>query len=280
MTGDVADADELIISDGGVLKRLDFSVLRDAVFADVSGDAAIADGGALTIAADAVEDSMVNDNVATGLAGVGLAAASGVMSLDLSELSDVAIASGDKLAMLDATDSSTKLESIDDIATLFAGNGLSAASAVLALDLNELTGEALDVAADSFAFIDATDNSTKKESIADLVSAMAGAGLTAASGVLKVTGNDVHLKADGDTLQEGYNYFADISADAGVTLPASPTVGDVVHIKAGNITGDDVEITVTKAGSQTIDGDAAIYLESPFAAVSLVYVASDAWRIV
>ena len=280
MTGDVEDADELIISDGGVLKRLDFSVLRDAVFADVSGDAAVAAGGALTIAADAVEDSMVNDNVATGLAGVGLAASSGVMSLDLSELSDVAIASGDKLAMLDATDSSTKLESIDDIATLFAGNGLSAASAVLALDLNELTGETLDVAADSFAFIDATDNSTKKESIADLVSAMAGAGLTATSGVLKVTGNDVHLKADGDTLQEGYNYFADISADAGVTLPASPTVGDVVHIKAGNITGDDVEITVTKAGSQTIDGDAAIYLESPFAAVSLVYVASDAWRIV
>ena len=280
MTGDVEDADELIISDGGVLKRLDFSVLRDAVFADVSGDAAVAAGGALTIAADAVEDSMVNDNVATGLAGVGLAASSGVMSLDLSELSDVAIASGDKLAMLDATDSSTKLESIDDIATLFAGNGLSAASAVLALDLNELTGETLDVAADSFAFIDATDNSTKKESIADLVSAMAGAGLTATSGVLKVTGNDVHLKADGDTLQEGYNYFADISSDAGVTLPASPTVGDVVHIKAGNITGDDVEITVTRAGSQTIDGDAAIYLESPFAAVSLVYVASDAWRIV
>jgi len=280
MTGDVEDADELIISDGGVLKRLDFSVLRDAVFADVSGDAAVAAGGALTIAANAVEDSMVNDNVATGLAGVGLAASSGVMSLDLSELSDVAIASGDKLAMLDATDSSTKLESIDDIATLFAGNGLSAASAVLALDLNELTGETLDVAADSFAFIDATDNSTKKESIADLVSAMAGAGLTATSGVLKVTGNDVHLKADGDTLQEGYNYFADISSDAGVTLPASPTVGDVVHIKAGNITGDDVEITVTRAGSQTIDGDAAIYLESPFAAVSLVYVASDAWRIV
>lgn len=280
MSGDVADADELIISDGGVLKRLDFSVLRDAVFADVSGDAAVAAGGALTIAADAVEDSMVNDNVATGLAGVGLAASSGVMSLDLSELSDVAIASGDKLAMLDATDSSTKLESIDDIATLFAGNGLSAASAVLALDLNELTGETLDVAADFFAFIDVTDNSTKKESIADLVSAMAGAGLTATSGVLKVTGNDVHLKADTDTLQEGYNYFADISVDTGVTLPASPTIGDVVHIKAGNITGDDVEITVTRAGSQTIDGDAAIYLESPFAAVSLVYVASDAWRIV
>ena len=59
MTGDVADADELMISDGGVLKRLDFSVLRDAVFNDVSGDAAIADGGALTIATGAVEHAML-----------------------------------------------------------------------------------------------------------------------------------------------------------------------------------------------------------------------------
>ena len=147
------------------------------------------------------------------------------------------------------------------------------------LQLSGVAAAVADVAADSLYFLDG-DSLVKKESIVDFVSAMAGAGLSATSGVLKVTGNDVHLKADGETLQEGYNYFADISADAGVTLPASPTVGDVVHIKAGNITGDDVEITVTKAGSQLIDGDAAIYLESPYAAVSLVYVASDAWRIV
>ena len=66
MTGDVADADELLISDGGVLKRADFSVVRDAVFADVSGDATVAAGGALTIGADAVESGMLNDNVISG----------------------------------------------------------------------------------------------------------------------------------------------------------------------------------------------------------------------
>ena len=37
MTGDVADADELLISDAGTLKRIDFSVFRDAIFADLSG---------------------------------------------------------------------------------------------------------------------------------------------------------------------------------------------------------------------------------------------------
>jgi hypothetical protein len=66
MTGDVADTDELMISDAGTLKRVDFSVFRDAVFADVSGDAAVAAGGALTIAANAVEGSMLNDDVISG----------------------------------------------------------------------------------------------------------------------------------------------------------------------------------------------------------------------
>ena len=63
MTGDLEDTDELLISDAGTIKRADFSVVRDAVFSDVSGDATIAAGGALTIAANAVEGSMLNNNV-------------------------------------------------------------------------------------------------------------------------------------------------------------------------------------------------------------------------
>ena len=51
----------------------------------MSGDAIIAAGGALTIAANAVQDSMVNDDVATGLAGDGLAASSGVLSVGVDD---------------------------------------------------------------------------------------------------------------------------------------------------------------------------------------------------
>ena len=222
------------------------------------------------------------DDLATLFAGTGIKAASAVLSLDVQELSQAAVASGDFFVIQDVTDDSTKKESVDDLATLFAGNGLAAASAVLSVDLNELSAASVDVANDSIAIIDANDsNGSKKESIVDLVSAMAGAGLTAASGQLKVTGNDVSLKADGDTLVEGYNYFADISSDAGVTLPASPSVGDVVHVKAGAISGTNVEITISRAGSQVIDNDlTAIYLESSFAALSLVYVANNEWRII
>ena len=246
--------------------------------------AAVASGDFFVIE-DATDNSTKKesvDDLASLFAGTGLKAASAVLSLDVQELSEAAVASGDFFVIEDATDNSTKKESVDDLATLFAGNGLAAASAVLSVDLNELSAASVDVANDSIAIIDANDsNGSKKESIVDLVAAMAGAGLTAASGQLKVTGNDVVLKADGDTLAEGYNYFADISSDAAVTLPASPSVGDVVHVKAGAISGANVEITISRAGSQVIDNDlTAIYLESSFAAVSLVYVANNEWRIV
>ena len=54
-------------------------------------------------------------------------------------------------------------------------------------DLNSLTGGTLDVAADSIGFIDANDsNASKKDTIADLVSAIAGSNITASNGVLSV----------------------------------------------------------------------------------------------
>ena len=133
----IAQSDNLIFSDAGTEKKITFSNLEDAIFGNVSGDATVAAGGALTIAANAIEDGMVNDNVATGLAGVGLRATSGVM----------------------------------------------------AVDLNELTAATVDVANDSIVIIDANDsNGSKKESIADLVAAIAGSNLTATNGVLDASG--------------------------------------------------------------------------------------------
>jgi len=64
MTGDIANADEFMVSDDGTVKRADFSVVRDAVFADVSGDATVAAGGALTIAAGAVDNAMLGGSIA------------------------------------------------------------------------------------------------------------------------------------------------------------------------------------------------------------------------
>ena len=169
MTGDVDDADELMINDGGVLKRIDFSVLRDAVFNDVSGDAAIADGGALTIANDAVESGMLNDNVISGQ----------------TELDSDGLAAADELMISDG--GTLKKIGVDNL--FKDGPGL-------------LGAEAIAVGSDHFMFLDGgATGDAKVESVADLMTAVAGDGLAASSGVLAVGVDDSSIELSSDAVR-------------------------------------------------------------------------------
>ena len=56
--------DQFVYSDNGTEKKITFSDLEDAVFGNVSGDATIAAGGALTIAATSVENGMLAGSIA------------------------------------------------------------------------------------------------------------------------------------------------------------------------------------------------------------------------
>ena len=83
-----------------------------------------------------------------------------------------------------------------DITAVTAGNGLSGGGTdgdlTLALDLDELSAATVAQTSDSIVIIDADDsNSSKKESIADFVSAIAGSGLTASSGQLSASSGAV-----------------------------------------------------------------------------------------
>ena len=142
---DIADEDELMISDGGTLKKVGVDSIRDHFFGVVSGDATVADGGALTIAADAVESGMLNDNVISGqteLASDGLEAADEMMISDAGVLKKIGV---DNL--------------FKD------GPGLLAAGAV-------------DIASDHFMFLDGgASGDAKIEAVADLFGALAGSGL-------------------------------------------------------------------------------------------------------
>ena len=68
--------------------------------------------------------------------------------------------------------------------TTVSNSGSETAAITIALNLNDLTAAAGNVAADSIAILDADGNVTRKESIADLATAMAGSNLTASSGQL------------------------------------------------------------------------------------------------
>ena len=74
------------------------------------------------------------------------------------------------------------------IATAAAGTGLTGGGgSALSVDLNGVGAAVLAQGADSIVFIDADDNSTKKETVADFVDAINGTGLDAGSGQLSVT---------------------------------------------------------------------------------------------
>ncbi len=118
------------------------------------------------------------------------------LALDLDELTGATVAvASDSIVIIDADDSNaSKKESIADFVSAIAGTNLTASSGLLSAsggstDLNGLTAGTIDVAADSFGFIDANDsNNSKKESIADFVAAIAGTNLTATNGVLAASG--------------------------------------------------------------------------------------------
>ena len=199
---DIADADEFLINDNGALKRVGVDSLRDHYYGSVSGDAQIADGGALTIQSAAVEGSMLNNNVI-----------SGQTQLSVSSASD--IAGSDELMISDA--GVLKRVAMSGLKT-FIGNGTAAIS--------------------TFGDADAT----------------------LAVGVNVATANT--------------------SAARTLTLPASAglSVGESVKVKVAGVSSG--AITISRAGSQTIDGNlTSIILESDNAAIEFVYVANDDFRI-
>ena len=75
--------------------------------------------------------------------------------------------------------------------TTIANSGSEDAAVTITVNLNGVAAGTVAVANDSIAFNDADDDATKKESIADFVSAIAGANLTATNGVLAASGGGV-----------------------------------------------------------------------------------------
>ena len=298
----VANDDLYFLDSDGLMKKESFADYATAI----AGDGLAASAGVLSVsltelteaavnvAADSLifidadgtvtrRDTFVDYAAALVASEPGFASTGGKLQFDPNSLQAASIASGDSMILIDADGSNIpKKETIDDIATLFAGVGLSAASAVLALDLNELTAAVVNVGADSIAIIDADDsNNSKKESIADLVSAMAGGGLSASNGVLSTQAGAVAIVGDANaTLAEGMNAGnVNFTADRTWTLPAAPSEGDVVQVKAPGSLGGNELIILKGSAAHRIDGAEQIEVESNGGAVSMMYVGSNSWVI-
>ena len=96
------------------------------------------------------------------------------------------------------------------------------------------------------------------------------------------TSISVALKDNTETLANGVNYFANLGGAESCNLPSSPSVGDVVYVKAPANCNSTNTLTINIAGggsSHLIDGENAIVLESPHSAVMLVYVVANVWKV-
>ena len=153
-----------------------------------------------------------------GLSGGGTSGAV-TLTLDLSELSTVTPANGDFFSTLDSDGSTEQKTEVSALATLFAGDGLTASSSVMAVgagNLIDVQANQVDVdlteaaaatiaAGDNVIFLDGGASGTQsKGSVNDIATLFAGTasstGLSASSGVMSVS--DLHpVGVDGSANQ-------------------------------------------------------------------------------
>ena len=151
-------------------------------------------------------------------------------------------ASGVTVGVADAGITETQL------ASSVAGSGIAGgAGDPLSINLTELVDTAIDVAADSFAFIDANDsNLTKKDSIVDLVAGISGNGITATSGVQAVQpdGSTITVGSSGIKVTDGGIGTTQIATSLG-TIGSNQFTGSF----SGSFTGDvDINLADLTAG--------------------------------
>jgi cytoskeletal protein CcmA (bactofilin family) len=140
------------------------------------------------------------------------------------------------------------------------------------------------VVADSMYFRDAGTGQMRRDSWSDIMGATAGDGITNTGGVLSVEGNqNIDIDTVGNASRQltaaGMNYAtASITTDVTYTLPATPSTGDIVYIKLAAVTSGKHAV-ISGSGMQLIDGVSTLTASSPYAGISLCYVASDVWRV-
>lgn len=338
----VAQADLIALSDNSdsnEVKKITFTNFEDQIFANVSGDATIAAGGALTIAAGAVENSMLDNSSINLSNGVGIAAignislgGTGSIAVDgvLEDLDQLGAATADGEFIVATGAGAFAYESGNVARTsLGLGTGDSPTFTNLTLSgdltvngtqtiLNTTTlevedknifiasGSANAAAADGAGLTvdgadiqwkygqngvnDGTHDATSSGDIwmasgsSGLIDIQAAAFYGDGSNLTGVSATGVSLTAQSLSSTgniTGKLVLLDSSGGSFIaTLPAvASNIGELYVIK--DSTGDCASnpITIEGNGSETIDGELNILLESGFAAVSL-FGTSGGWIIV
>ena len=297
-------ATKIITIPGGASQNL-FDKIAVSGQANVVADSAtdtltLVAGTNVTITTDANADSVTINSTGT---------------TDLNSLTAGVInVQNDSIGFIDADDSNnSKKETIADFLTAIAGSGITISGGQLtatSTDLNSLSAGVINTQNDTIVFIDADDsNNSKKETIADFLTAIAGSGITVSSGQLTAAtgtlsnvvedtapqlGGD--LDVNGKTIMHTFNITADsgnnhyVFADTGnVWFPTSendPTLylrrgeqykfnnisgGHPIRIQSTQPNNSDTTGTAYNTGVTNNAGNGAVIFKVPMSAPATLY---------
>lgn len=161
-------------------------------------------------------------------------------TIDVSEYSDVTPTDGDKLLTLDSDGSTHQLTTLASLATLFAGNGLGAASSVLSVNVDNSTVE---INSDSVRVKDAGITEVKRSRTVD------------------------SSFTTGDTISSDINLVSGGAGGINIKLPA-PATGKMVIVK--KIDSAAGTVTVSQNSAETIDGTSSKILYYQYETLTFV----------
>ena len=164
-------------------------------------------------------------------AGVGLSGggtSGGVtLTLDLSELSGVTPANGDSLATLDSDGSTEQLTTIANLATLFAGTGLTASSSVLSVDDGTASAKGAVIVAGGSGITVSYSSGTATVAGDDAS--------TSAKGVAQFSSDNFAASSGTITIKDGGVVTAELAADAVTGAKIADDAIDSEHYTDGSI---------------------------------------------
>ena len=164
-------------------------------------------------------------------AGVGLSgggSSGGVtLTLDLSELSGVTPANGDSLATLDSDGSTEQLTTIANLATLFAGTGLTASSSVLSVDDGTASAKGAVIVAGGSGITVSYSSGTATVAGDDAS--------TSAKGVAQFSSDNFAASSGTITIKDGGIVTAELAADAVTGAKIADNAIDSEHYTDGSI---------------------------------------------
>ncbi len=218
----------------------------------------------------------------TGVAaGVGLSGGgtSGdvTLTLDLSELSGVTPANGDSLATLDSDGSTEQLTTIANLATLFAGTGLTASSSVLSVDDGTASAKGAVIVAGGSGITVSYSSGTATVAGDDAS--------TSAKGVAQFSSDNFAASSGTITIKDGGIVTAELAADAVTSAKIADDAISEEHL-ADDVISAQTEITSGLAAADELlysDGgtlkkvglDNFVELSPQLATEDAVAVASD-----